>query len=405
VTTFTYKARDRDGRLLTGSLDGDSTVLVVDKLRQMGYVPVSVEAKKDQALKKEIKIPGLSDRVKLKDIAIFCRQFAVMIDSGLTLIRALHILGQQTENPELAKVLEAVRLDIEQGASLSQALTRHPKVFNRLFVAMVRSGESGGVLDSVLMRLADTIEKQVELRRKIKSAMTYPVAVLGLVLLIMAAMLVFVVPTFADLFGELGGTLPLPTRLLLAVSGFFTSYLPFLLLVAGGAAFGFKRWIATEDGRARWDAFKLRVPVFGGLVHKTAMTRFARTLSVLLRSGVSILESLAITSDTVNNTVVARAIEDVQVAVQQGQSIAGPLGRHEVFPPMVVQMLAVGEETGAVDAMLEKVADFYDAEVEATVDALTSLLEPLLIVVLGGAVGGMVIALYLPMFQIINLIE
>jgi type IV pilus assembly protein PilC len=404
-TTYEYKVRDRDGRLLQGSLDGDSTTLVAERLRTMGYVPVAIEAKKGDGIKTEIKIPGLSDKVKLKDISIFCRQFAVMINSGLSLIRALNILAQQTENPALAKIIDEVRVDIEKGASLSQALVKHPKTFNRLFVAMVRAGETGGVLDSVLMRLSETIEKQVELRRKIKAAMTYPIAVLALVVLIMMAMLIFVVPTFAGLFDELGGTLPLPTRALLALSGFVTSFLPFIVVGAVLAGIAFKKWIATDAGRARWDAFKLRVPVFGGLVHKTAMTRFARTLSVLLRSGVSILESLAITSETVNNTVVSKAIEDVQQAVQQGESIAGPLGRHDIFPPMVVQMLAVGEETGAVDEMLEKVADFYDAEVEATVDALTSLLEPLLIVFLGGAVGGMVVALYMPMFEIINLIE
>ncbi|HVM55102.1 MAG TPA: type II secretion system F family protein, partial [Acidimicrobiales bacterium] len=257
----------------------------------------------------------------------------------------------------------------------------------------------------VLMQLASILEKQVELRRKIKSAMTYPVAVLCLVLLIVTAMLVFVVPTFETLYADLGGTLPLPTRMLLAVSGFVTKWLPVIIVLEVAAAFGFKRWIQSDKGRAAWDAFKLKVPIFGSLVHKTALTRFSRTLAVLLRSGVPILESLEITSETVNNSVMARAVKDTQDAVKRGESVATPLQEHAIFPPMVVQMLAVGEETGQVDQMLEKVADFYDQEIEATVDALTSLLEPLLIVVMGGAVGGMVVALYMPMFQIINLVQ
>ena len=402
--TYTYRVRDRSGRLLEGSLEADSTTLVATKLRQMGYLPVAIERKDTSGLKKELKLPG-SGRVKLKDVAVFSRQFSTMINAGLSLLRALNILAEQTENQAFRKVIDEVRLDVERGASLSQALAKHPKVFNRLYVAMVRAGETGGVLDGVLVRLASMIEKQVELRHKIKSAMTYPVAVFGLVLCIVTAMLLFVVPMFEDLYSELGGTLPLPTRILLGVSGVVKSYAIFIFVFEGLAIFAFKKWIQSETGRARWDAFKLRVPIFGKLVHKTAITRFSRTLAVLLRSGVPILESLEITSETVNNSVMSRAVKDVQSAVKQGESVATPMAQHSVFPPMVTQMLAVGEETGNVDEMLEKVADFYDQEIEATVNALTSLLEPLLIVVMGGAVGGMVVALYMPMFNIINLIE
>lgn len=405
ASTYTYRVRDREGRLLQGSLEGDSTTLVADKLRSMGYVPVTIERVESSRLSADIKIPGISDRVSQKDVAVFCRQFATMINSGLALIRSLNILGEQTENKVLAEIAREVRQDVEKGASLSQALGRHPKAFNRLFVAMVRAGESGGVLDLVLLQLADIIEKQVELKRKVKSAMTYPVAVFALVLVIMAAMLLFVVPTFETLYEDLGGTLPLPTRVLLGVSGILTSYLPFFAAGVAAALFAFRRWLRTDEGRARWDAFKLRVPVFGKLAHKTAMTRFARTLAVLTRSGVPILEALEITAETVNNTVVSDAVKDVQEAVKRGETIHEPLATHAVFPPMVTQMLAVGEETGAVDVMLEKVADFYDQEVEATVDGLTSLLEPLLIVFLGGSVGAMVVALYMPMFEIINLVQ
>lgn len=405
ATTYAYKVRDKEGRLLQGALEGDSTTLVANKLRSMGYVPVTVERQGSSAFQKELSIPGLTDRVSHKDIAVFCRQFATMIDSGLSLIRALHILGAQTESKKLGEIVEEVRQDVEKGASLSQALARHPKAFNRLFVAMVRAGETGGVLDRVLLQLADIIEKQVELKRKITSAMTYPVAVLGLVLLIVTAMLLFVVPQFETMYDDLGGTLPLPTRLLLGLSAVVTTFFPLLLLGGVAAVYLFRRWIGTESGRATWDSFKLRVPIFGKLVHKTSLTRFARTLAVLLRSGVPILEALEITSETVNNAVVSEAVKDVQEAVKRGETVHEPLATHAVFPPMVTQMLAVGEETGMVDVMLEKVADFYDQEVEATVDALTSLLEPLLIVVLGGAVGAMVVSLYLPMFQIINLVK
>lgn len=404
-TTYEYKVRDGEGRLLQGALEAESTALVANKLRSMGYVPVTIERQEASALQRELKIPGLSDRVAQKDVAVFCRQFATMIDSGLTLIRSLSILGEQTENKVLARIVDDVRQDVEKGASLSQALGRHPKAFNRLFVAMVKAGETGGVLDRVLLQLADIIEKQVELKRKITSAMTYPVAVLCLVLLIVTAMLLFVVPTFETLYSDLGGTLPLPTRLLLAVSAALTKFAPLILAAAIAGVYLFRRWLRTTAGRAKWDAFKLRVPVFGKLVHKTSMTRFSRTLAVLLRSGVPILESLEITSETVNNAVVSSAVKDVQDAVKRGETIHQPLSGHAVFPPMVTQMLAVGEETGMVDVMLEKVADFYDQEIEATVDALTSLLEPLLIVILGGAVGGMVVALYMPMFQIINLVQ
>ena len=402
--TYAYKVRDRGGKMLEGTLEAESTTLVANKLRQMGYVPINIEKAAGAGLKTEIQLFG-PKKPKLKDISVFSRQFATMINSGLSLLRSLYILSEQTESEGLRNVIVEVRTDVEKGASLSQALGKHPKVFNKLYVSMVKSGEVGGVLDQVLLRLSTTIEKQVELRGKIKSAMTYPVAVLGLVLMIVAAMLLFIVPIFKGLYDDLGGTLPLPTRVLLVISSIMTKFLPVVVLALVAAAFAFRRWIQTNAGRRAWDSFKLRVPVFGGLVQKTAITRFCTTLSALLRSGVPILEALEIVSDTVSNTVFADAVRDVQQAVKGGESIAKPLGSHKVFPPMVVQMMAVGEETGALDEMLEKVGQFYEQEVEATVDALTSLLEPALIVVLGGAVGGMVVSLYMPMFNIIKLIQ
>jgi len=405
ATTFAYKVRDRGGKVIEGSLEGDSLTLVTGKLRAMGYTPITIEEAAASKLSAEIKIPFLSDRVKTKDVAVFSRQFATMINSGLTLLRSLAILGEQTESKELARIVNEVRLDVERGSSLSAAMQRHPKAFNRLYVSMVKSGEAGGVLDAVLLRLADTIEKQVELRRKIKSAMTYPIVVGCLVFLIAGAMILFVVPMFKSIYTELGGTLPLPTRVLLKISDIARNLWWMVAIFGAGAAFAFRKWIATEGGRRRWDAIKLRLPVFGQLVRKTALARFARTLAALTRSGVPILESLDIVADTSGNEVVADAVRDTQIAVKGGESLAHPLEQHEVFPPMVVQMMAVGEETGALDEMLDKIADFYDQEVEATVDALTSLIEPLLIVVMGVVVGGMIISLYLPMFNIIKLIK
>jgi len=328
-----------------------------------------------------------------------------MINSGLSLIRALAILTDQTESPVLAKVAGEVRLDVERGSSLSAALSKHPKVFNHLYIAMVKSGEAGGVLDAVLMRLADTIEKQVELRRKVKSAMTYPVVVLVICSVIATAMLLLIVPQFKAIYVDLGGTLPLPTRILISVSDLLKKFFPIVILLGVVGFFLFRKWTRSEQGKPKWDAFKLRVPVGGALTRKAALARFSRTLAALTRSGVGILEALDIVAETSGNEVVSTAVRDTQQAVKRGDTLSRPLEQHEVFPPMVVQMIAVGEETGALDEMLDKIADFYDQEVAATVDALTSLIEPLLICLMGVIVGGMIISLYLPMFNIIKLIK
>jgi len=400
--TYDYKVRDRSGALITGRLAGDSEALVLRRLREMGMTPVEVK-KAGTGMKMEINLrPG---RVKLKQISVFCRQFATMVNSGLPILRALAILADQTDNKEFAQVLVQVRTDVENGSSLSAALGKHPKAFNNLFISMIKAGETGGVLDDVLLNLADQIEKEVELRRQIKSAMTYPVVVVALVSLILGAMLLFVVPQFETIYTDLGGQLPLPTRILLGVSSAFRNYWYIVALLGGIGAFLFRRYKRTEAGRARVDAAKIRVPVFGPLFHKVALARFSSTLAMLLRAGVPILQALDNVKETVNNAVIAEAVEDVKASVREGESIAKPLAKHKVFPPMVVQMLAVGEETGAVDTMLDKVAEFYNSEVTATVEALTSLIEPLLIAVIGGCVGAAVIALYMPMFNIINLLK
>ena len=400
--TYQYKVRDKSGKLVIGTLVADNERLVLERLREMGFTPLEV-GKERKGLNLEINLrPG---RVKLKELAIFSRQFATMVNSGLPILRALTILSEQTSSKELAKVLVIVRNDVEQGASLSAALAKHPKAFNDLYIAMVRAGETGGLLDDVLLRLASLLEREVHLRQKIKSAMTYPVAVVVLVTLIMAAMLLFVVPQFKSIYSQLGGTLPLPTRILMSVSDAVKKYWYMFIAFTVAGWFIFKRYKKTAAGRATVDAVKLKVPVFGSLFHKTALSRFSSTAGMLLRSGVPILQALDIVSETVNNKVMSKAVIDVQSSVREGESIAKPLSKHPVFPPMVVQMLAVGEETGQIDTMLDKVANFYDQEVEATVDALTSLIEPLLIAFIGGAVGAAVIALYMPMFNVIKLIH
>jgi type IV pilus assembly protein PilC len=400
--TFVYKVRDAQGQVIEGELAADNATVVTAKLREMGYIPIEIQ-KKEAGLKKEISIGG--NKVKLKDLAIFSRQFATMINSGLSLLRSLNILAEQTESKPLRETVRQVRDEIEGGGSLSSALAKHPKVFNDLYVSMVRSGETGGNLDLVLIRLAETIEKQVALRGEIKSAMTYPVVVFVMVILIVTGMLIFIVPMFENLYKELGGTLPAPTRMLIGISNLVKGFWWLLILLGIAFFFGLRAWKKTESGRMFLDAFKIKVPVFGPLFHKVSLSRFSRTLSDLIRSGVPILESLDIVSGTVNNAVVSKAILAVQESVKSGESIARPLLEHPVFPPMVVQMIAVGEETGALDTMLTKIADFYDQEIEATVQALTSLIEPILIAVMGAAVGGMVIALYMPMFNIVNLIK
>jgi type IV pilus assembly protein PilC len=403
-TTYAYRVRDNQGKMLGGTLEAESEEAVVTRLRQLGYAPISIEAEKGAGLKTELRLPG-AGRVKLKDLAVFSRQFATMIDSGLSLLRALTILGEQTSNRRLGEVLTQVRAEVEKGTSLSAALAKHPKVFNRLYVSMVRAGEIGGFLDQVLVKVAETFEKEVTLRGKVRSAMTYPVVVFAMVLMIVSAMLIFIVPTFASLYESLGGTLPLPTRMLMAASNGLRRFFPLIVLALAGLGFAYKRWRATPAGRFRLDQFKLKVKVFGPLFHKTALSRFSRTLSTLIRSGVPILQALDIVADAVNNGVISRAVRDVQDSVREGESLATPLSKHPVFPSMVVQMMAVGEETGALDTMLSKVADFYDQEVEAAVASLTSMIEPILIAVMGAAVGGMVIALYLPLFSIINLVK
>jgi type IV pilus assembly protein PilC len=404
ATKFQYRARDKSGKIVEGEIEGSSREAVVKALRERGAVPLAVDTAQTGGLKTEINIPGLSDRVKAKEVAVFSRQFATMINAGLSLLRSLSVLEEQTQSKALAKIIGEVRRDVERGVGLSAALEKHPKAFSTLYTSMVRAGEAGGVLDDTLVRLANALESQVALRSKIKSAMAYPVVVLSMVAMVVLAMLVFVVPIFQDLYAGAGGELPVPTKILIGGSDVLKSFWFIVFPAIGAGVWGFRRWINTPGGRHLWDGFKLKMPVFGGVVHKTAISRFSSTLGVLLRTGVPILQAMEIVRDVAGNAIVADAVADVAQSVKDGDSLAVPLAGHKVFPSMVVQMIAVGEETGAVDAMLEKVAQFYDQEVNDTVDALTSLLEPLLIAFMGMTVGGILVALYLPMFNLVNVV-
>jgi type IV pilus assembly protein PilC len=406
LSTFDYQVRDRAGKLISGQLEADSQAAVASKLTSMGYAPIKIEEVKTSGMSTEISLPW-SGRVKLKDLAIFSRQFATMISSGLSLIRSLSILHEQTENKKLAETIDEIRNQVEAGSSLSYAIAQHDRIFPKLYVAMVRAGETAGMLDQVLLRVAAMYEADVKLRSKIKAAMTYPVIVFVMAILLSTVMLIFIVPTFSQMFEDLGGELPLLTQTLVSASQFVTSWIGVVtyLVVPSALWFGYKKVRATEKGRFTLDVLKLKLPVFGPLFHKIALTRFARNLSTLMAAGVPILQALEITADTVNNGPIALAVKDVQNSVRQGESINRPLSQHEIFPPMVVQMIAVGEETGNVDGMLSKVSDFYDTEIESTTESLTSLMEPIMIAVIGGIVGGMVIALYLPMFKIFELIQ
>jgi type IV pilus assembly protein PilC len=401
VTTFKYSVRDRSGKLVNGELAAETEAALVQRLKSMGYAPVSI-SQANTGFKKELTVPGFGPKVKLKDLAIFSRQFATMINSGLSLMRALTILSEQTESQELARVVSEVRNEVEAGSALSVSMGKHPKVFPPLMVNLCKAGEIGGFLDAVLLQIAENYEAEVKLRSKIKSAMTYPVVVGCIALIALIIMLTFVVPSFANIFKTLGTKLPAPTQMLVDISHWMKYMLPAGIVLAIAFMIVWRRIKHREDVRRVVDPWKLKVPVFGMLFQKVAIARFARNLGTMIRSGVPILQALDIVADTTGNWTITAAVRDVQESVRQGESLTQPLSQHDVFPPMVVQMMAVGEDTGALDTMLAKIAEFYDQEVEATTEALTALIEPIMIAVLGGLVGGMIVCLYLPIFDVYN---
>ena len=403
---FVYSGRNTSGKLIKGSLEAPSEVAVASRLVSLGLSPVSIaRATEYVGLQKEISIPGFKKKIKLKELAVMSRQMATMIGAGLSLLRSLNILAEQTENKALAKILSKIRDDVEIGASTSDAFAKHAEVFPPLMISMIRAGEAGGFLEGALDSIAINFEKEVKLKGKIKSALTYPVIVLIMSLVSVVAMLVFIVPVFQKMFTSLGGKLPLPTLLLVYMSRAMVWVAPLILAFFIAFSIWWPKNKNTERVRKKLDPLKLKLPVFGILMKKIAIARFARNFSDMIRAGVPILRALAIVGETSGNWVIQTSLEEVADSIRQGNSLSGPLSDHPVFPPMVVQMMSVGEETGALDNMLHKIAEFYDQEVEATTEALTALIEPLMIVVIGAIIGAMIVALYMPIFSLMNVIK
>jgi type IV pilus assembly protein PilC len=403
--TFDYEALDATGKRSKGRVDASTEVAAAALLRQQGAMPLSI-VESGKGLQKQLSLPGLNKRVTLKDLAIFTRQFATMTSSGLTLLRSLAILEEQTEKERLAKAIHDVRRDVEGGTSLSGALARQDRVFPQLMVAMIRTGETGGFLDSALDRIASTFEKDSNLRATIKSALTYPIIVICFSIVMITGVLIFIVPIFERMFRQLGGNLPLPTKIMVTISHQMWWLGPLVVGVAAVSAIAFRKKLREDpDWRLAFDRLKLRLPVFGPLFKKIAISRFARNLGTLLSVGVPVMQALDVVAGTTGNAVIGEAMKDVQASVRDGQPISAPLVQHPVFPTMVTQMIEVGEETGQISAMLDKVSDFYDHEVQVATESLTAAIEPVMVVVMGALIGVMVICLYLPMFTIYQHIQ
>jgi type IV pilus assembly protein PilC len=397
MPAFVWKGKNRDGKAVSGERVADNKEAVMALLRREQILVSSVKEKG-----KELAIPKFGGGVPAKDLAIFVRQFSVMIDAGLPLVQCLEILGTQQDNKTFARILQQTRMDVEGGATLADAMRKHPKAFDELFVNMIAAGEAGGILDTILKRLATYIEKAVKLKAQVKGAMVYPIAVISIAGIVIAVILWKVIPTFASMFEGLGATLPLPTRIVIAASNWFVRLLPFLVVFLVAGVFFFKRYYATYGGRRVVDRMVLKLPILGVLMQKIAVARFCRTLATLISSGVPILDGLEITARTAGNAIVEDAIMAVRKGVESGLTLAQPLKESGVFPPMVVQMIGVGEQTGALDNMLGKIADFYEEEVDQAVANLLTLMEPVMILFLGTTVGGIVISMYLPLFDLIS---
>jgi type IV pilus assembly protein PilC len=402
MTKYSYVAKDKNGHTLNGFLEASSDLEVANILHRKELVIISIEQAKDKPDK--VISFGAIKKVKLDDLVIFTRQLATMIDSGIPLVHALGILSEQVENPSLKAVVVVVRQDIEAGMSFCDALAKHPKVFSELFVNMARAGESSGMLDDILDRLATYLEKTSALTRKISSSLVYPAVVISMAIIITIVLLLKVVPTFKGIFDVLGGHLPLPTQILIFASDLLRKYFLFLVIFMAFLGFFLKRYIATEKGRYNFDRLKLKAPILGELFRKLSVAKFSRTFSTLVKSGVSVLSALSIVSKTSGNKVVEETVVNCSKSVRDGESIAQPLLRSGVFPAIVCRMISVGEQTGQLEKMLTKIADFYDEQVDSATSALTSMIEPLVIAFLGIVVGGIVIALFLPIFQISKLI-
>jgi type IV pilus assembly protein PilC len=397
MPNYAWKGRNRAGLVKEGVLVADSKEVALASLRSQNIVVTGIRERG-----KEIWFTKMGRKVPPKTLAVFTRQFSVMIDAGLPLVQCIEILANQQEHKTFQKILLQIRQDVEAGSTLADAMRRHPKAFDALFVNMVAAGEAGGILDTILQRLSVYIEKAVKLKAQVRSAMIYPIAVIVIAAIVVAVILLKVIPTFAALFTSLGVELPLPTRMVIAASNFLARYFIFFVIGVGAAVYGLRRYYATYTGRRVIDGLLLKMPILGNIFRKVAVARFCRTLATLTSSGVPILESLDITARTAGNAIVEDAIYETRRSVEGGKTIVEPLKATNIFPNMVVQMIGVGEQTGALDAMLNKIADFYEDEVDAAVAGLVKLLEPLLIFILGIVIGGIVIAMYLPMFTLIN---
>jgi type IV pilus assembly protein PilC len=401
MPVFEYTARNAStGQILKGTLDVPTRDDVLKHIKQQKMIVVNVREQPKQ-LTLSLKRKG----VRTRDIVIFTRQFATMINAGLPLVQSLDILARQTENPALGEVTRQVVFDVESGHTLADAFSKHPKAFTELYVNMVAAGEAGGILDTILMRLATFLEKSDALIRKVKGAMVYPAVIMSVAAIAVAVLLVFVIPTFQKMFASVGMELPLPTRIVIGMSNALINYWWVMLGVIALIIYGIRNYYKTPDGRKRIDQMMLNAPVIGDLLRKSAVSRFTRTLGTLISSGVSILDGLEITAKTAGNRVIHDAVMESRNSIAGGETIASPLEKSKVFPPMVISMIAVGEQTGGLDEMLSKIADFYDEEVDVAVSALLSLMEPMMIVVLGVIVGGMVVAMYLPIFDMMNAVQ
>jgi type IV pilus assembly protein PilC len=397
VPSYAWKGRNRAGSVQEGALVADSKEIALAQLRRQNIVVTGIRERG-----KEISLSKMGRKVPPKILAVFTRQFSVMIDAGLPLVQCLEILALQQEHKNFQKILLQVRQDVEAGSTLADAMRRHPKAFDNLYVNMIAAGEAGGILDTILQRLSVYIEKAVKLRSQVRSAMIYPVAVIFIAAIVVAVILLKVIPTFAALFTSLGAELPLPTRVVIYASNFLARYFIFVVIAIAAMAYAVRRYYRTYRGRRVIDGLLLKAPILGTILRKISVARFCRTLATLTSSGVPILESLDITARTAGNAIVEDAILETRKSVEGGKTIVEPLKESNVFPNMVVQMIGVGEQTGALDAMLNKIADFYEDEVDVAVQGLVKLMEPVMIFILGVIIGGIVIAMYLPMFTLIN---
>nr|WP_320116444.1 type II secretion system F family protein [uncultured Desulfuromonas sp.] len=399
MAKFSWEGKIRSGQVQKGEMDAPSEAIARAQLRRQGIMPSKVK-EKGTGMDMEIKIPGFEPKVTTKDLVVFTRQFATMIDAGLPLVQCLDILSNQQENSTFKRILTSIKEDVESGSTFAEALRKHPKAFDELFVNLIAAGEVGGILDTILNRLAAYIEKAQKLKKQVKSAMTYPITVVSIAVVVVGVILVFVIPAFEKIFADFGGALPAPTQVVINLSNFIQNYILFIIAAIVLMIFLFKKIYATSKGRDAIDDFALKLPVFGVLIRKVAVAKFTRTLGTMVSSGVPILDGLDIVAKTAGNRTVEKAIIKVRQSISEGNTIADPLSKSGVFPPMVCQMIAVGEQAGSIDTMLNKIADFYDDEVDDAVSNLTSMMEPLLMLFLGTTVGGLVIAMYLPIFKL-----